>query len=369
LTERYLRKDSSLSKQDAKRKAKGIVEGKGFVPLMVDPPPGKSGLIRDIGLRHVLRRRVSERLAKLGISRDADSFTAGDLKKMLADDFGPFAHDSGVPIKSVSLLRTMKGPVVVPRRVFDYETMIWEVIKDDKAYRAHVGGNNHHLEIRENARGRWSGSVVSMKEASDRAKKLHVDPVDRSSDAVRGQFMMSLAIGEIVFMREKGEDGEPGRAGYFVVVKLDGRKGRETAEFCAHWDARRAVGEKDDDNQLIAGTKRRTFPVSPAQMQDLAPPGHATPVKVMITPLSDVYVVEPHVPLDVSQNDIDPAVIEIAREGLSARRSRDPNDKSRRRRHGSWSWMRAKLEKAGKKHLAPQLSAATRILKDEPEAK
>ncbi len=369
LTDRYLRKGSSLSKQDARRKAKSIVEGKGFVPLMVDPPPGKSGLIRDIGTRRMLRTRINERLATLGISRDADSFTAGDLRKMLTDDFGPFTHYSGVPIKSVSLLRTMKEPVVLPRRVFNYETLTWEVLKHDKAHRAHVSGNNHHLEIRENARGRWSGAVVSMHEASRRAKKLHVDPVDRSSDAVRGQFMMSLAIGEIVYMREKGVDGEPGDAGYFVVVKIDGRKGRETAEFCSHWDARRAVGEKDNDNQLIANTKRRAFPISPSQMQDLAPPGHATPVKVMVTPLSDVHVVEPHEPLDLSLQEIDPAVIEIAREGLSARRSRDPSEKSRHRRHGSWSWMRAKLEKAGKKHLASQLSAATRMLKVEPEGK
>lgn len=361
LSQRYLDADSELSKMDAKAKAKAVVEGNGFVALKVDPPPGKSGLVGDIGLRRVLRRLVNERLEKLGIKRDADDFTSGDLKKILADKLGPLRHDSGVPIKSFSLLRTMKGPVLMPRREFDFQTMQWITLADDhsKAMRAHLGGNNHHLEIRENEKGRWSGIVISMKEAADRAKKQRVDPVDRSGDEVRGRFVMSLAIGEMLFMRDKEE---PDKVGYYVVAEVNSEKRR--VGVCAHWDARRSVGEKDDDNQVIESTKRRTIDVSPAQMQSLAPPGHSTPIKVLISPIGDVHRIEPHEPVELTMEQIDPTVLEIAREGLSARRSRDPNDRSRHRRHGSWSWMRDRLKKADKEHLAAQLSAATRILRD-----
>lgn len=361
LAMRFKTRDSRLSNKEAREKAKSVVESKGYRPLMIDPPPEKSGLIRDVGLRKELRRQVNERLEKLGFDRNADNFTASDLKKMLTEDFGPFRFSSGVPIKSFRLLRTMKGPVIIPRREYDYESMQWRVLDADTSPRAHLSGNNHHLEIRANANGRWSGTVISMHEAANRAKKLGLDPVDRGSDDERGTYIMSLAIGETVYMRDK----KTKTPGYYVVAKLDSVKG--AAEFCSHWDARRAVGEKDDDGNLVEDSKRITIAISPAQMQELAPPGYDTPIKVLVDPLGKITPVEPH-EFEVSLIDkLDPDVVAIAREALTARANRETlrksNAKGKRPQHGSWTWMRNRLSKIDKLNLAPQLSIAMRSLK------
>ena len=88
-------------------------------------------------------------------------------------------HASGVPIKSVVLLRAMTDPVVVSRMASDYATGTTYKLYDSAsgggmrtAARAYVGGNNHHIEIRtaRNANGKesWSGEVVSSFEAAQR---------------------------------------------------------------------------------------------------------------------------------------------------------------------------------------------------------
>ena len=59
---------------------------------------------------------------------------------------------------------------------------------------------------------------------------------------------MSLSEGETVYMRERMKN-RIGEADYFVVFKLDKP---QTIQFKRHWDARRAKGEKDDDNRLIS---------------------------------------------------------------------------------------------------------------------
>lgn len=362
LTKRYLSQRTELTDKEAKVMAKKVVEGKGYKPALVDPPPAGSGLIRDLGLRHVLRKQIEQRAEKLGLPRGVDDFTTGDLKKMIADPFGPFRHDSGVPINSVRLLRTMKGPILMSRREFDYETMQWRQSYVEAATRAHLSGNNHHLEIRQNLHGKWAGSVVSMYDATVRAKKLNVDPVDRSSDDKRGTFIMSLSIGETIYLRDKAflEDTKCNKVGYFVVTEINTEK--KSVRVCAHWDARPAVGEKDIDGNLIENSKRITIPISPAQLQKLAPPDFDTPVKVMVSPLGETRSLEPHRPETPNFKDLDPEVVAIAREALNARKEKGTDHKKGFRQHGSWSWMRARLKKAGKEHLAPELSAAMRIL-------
>ena len=357
LTKRYRERDADLSAEDAKSRAKKVVEGKGYKPLLVDPSPEKSGLIRDIGLRRVLRRQIHERAQRLELPRGVDDFTKSDLKKMLKE-FGPFRQESGVPIKTFRLLRTMKGPISLSRKEFDYETMTWKVLKKTSATRAHLSGNNHHLEIRRDVRGNWTGEVVSMHEASVRAKKQGVDPVDRSSDDDRGMFMMSLAIGETIYMRDKHSN----RPTYFVVAKLDA--GSKRVFLTPHWDARRSVGEKDENGKLIPRSRRETEPYPPSKMQALAPPGFETPVKVVVSPLGEVRPVEPHAFEPTILDDLDPEIVAVVREAIQAKLKPDADRKKKRKKHGSWSWMRERLQRLGKTHLAPQLSIAMKALNE-----
>jgi hypothetical protein len=98
----------------------------------------------------------------------------------------------------------------------------------------------------------------------------------------------------------------------------------------------------------------------------LAAPGEATPIKVVVNPLGELHTVEPLASREDRLADIDPRVMLIAQEALAARRSKNElNEGLRRRKHGSWSWMRAKLKREKLTHLAAQLSAAVRLLDKE----
>jgi hypothetical protein len=339
------------------------------VPKLVDPPPGKSGLVRDIGMRKQVRRAIEDRLRAAGIDRDADSFNDKDLKLILnpvnsetgKPEFQPLTMSSGVPIKRLVLLRTMNEPVVVPRRRWNELTKQWEIDKTTRAARAYVGGNNHHIEIREDEKGKWSGEIVSMHRASIRARIQKLDPIDRSDNPeLGGRFIMSLAEGETVFMRHK----ETGVPGYFAVFKLDKPA---TIQFKSHWDARRAKGEKDESGVLIPGSKRDEMSVSATQLAELAPPGEKTPIKVVIDPLGRLHRVEPQPTRDDTEAQIDPRILAIAREAVAARNAKQPLETGggKLRKHGSWTWMRARLKREGLEQLAPQLSAAVRLLREQ----
>ena len=365
LAERYLKSKAATNLRNARKIAKEFVASKAYVPRLVDPPPGKSGLIRDIGLRKQVRSAIEDRLQRCGIDRTADTFTSADLKKILnpinpdtgRPQFSPLTMRSGVPIKRMVLLRSMNDPVIVPRRRWNEQFGKWEIDESPKASRAYVGGNNHHIEIRTNDKGEWSGEIVSMHEAARRARMYKTDPVDRSYDLDRGgAFVMSLAEGETVYMRHK----QTGVPGYFVVVKL---VKPATIEFKAHWDARRATGEQNEQGELIADSKRESNPVSAAQLAGLAAPGEATPIKVVVNPLGEIQRVEPLPSREDRLAEVDPRVLLIAREAVAARRSKNERSRGlRKRKHGSWSWMRARLKREKLEHLAAQLSAAVRLL-------
>ncbi len=367
LAERYLKSRAATNLRNAKKIAKEFVASKAYVPRLVDPPPGKSGLIRDVGLRKQVRTAIEDRLQRCGIDRTADTFTSADLKKILnpvnpetgRPQFSPLTMSSGVPIKRMVLLRTMTDPVIVPRRRWNEKFEKWEIDESPKALRAYVGGNNHHIEIRSNDKGEWSGEIVSMHEAARRVRVHKTEPVDRSYDPNRGTaFVMSLAEGETVYMRDK----RTGVPGYFIVVKL---VKPATIEFKAHWDARRAKGEQDEQGAVIADSERESIPVSAAQLAALAAPDEATPVKVVVNPLGEIQRVEPLPLREDRLDEIDPRVILIAREAVAARRSKNESTGSRKRKHGSWSWMRARLKREKLEHLAAQLSAAVRLLDQE----
>lgn len=91
----------------------------------------------------------------------------------------------------------------------------------------------------------------------------------------------------------------------------------------------------------------------------------ATPIKVAVDPLGQVYRIEPAVRSSVDPAVIDPRVMAIAREAFAAKNAHvtETVGKGNRRRHGSWSWMRWRLRRENLEHLAPQLSAAVRLLR------
>jgi hypothetical protein len=304
LTEEFLKAKLEKVKTKAKARATAVVEAPGFKPPLVDPPPEKSGIVRDRALRERLRECIAsyeyvekDRDGNVKIRRrlDPDNFSAKEIKK--AFENGAICHQSGVPIKRVKLLRTMNDPVIIPRKRWDQQERKWvrdtgkdgdlQADKLSRADRAYVGGNNHHIEIRENDQGKWSGVIVPTFEVARRVRIDKRSPVDRSDDPTKGgRFVMSLAAGETVYMRHN----ETGKPGYFVVFELE--KAKKRIRFKYHWDARQDKGEKDDDGNLIPGSNREEMAVSAIQLRDLAPPGHKYPVKARVSALGKTTFLE-----------------------------------------------------------------------------
>jgi CRISPR-associated endonuclease Csn1 len=351
----------------AKKKAIDYVSSPQYRPALVDPSPGKSGLVRDLGLRKVLRNCIEQRLQAAGINRDADSFSSQELKQILFPrnpntnklEFTPFTMASGVPIKRAVVLRKMEDPVEVSRKQWNHQSRQWELMDSRRSVRAYVGGNNHHMEIREDGNGVWRGEIVKTFTAAIRARKYKLEPVSRTDDPkLGGRFVMSLSEGETVYMRHK----ETNEVGYFIVVKLINPN---KCVFKWHWDARRATGDKDQTGQLIADSERDTFEASASQLKKLAAPEELLPIKVSVSPIGAIRRIESRqVPTAITENLIDTRVLEIVKEALNARATVVADDKlpSKHRRYGSWKWMTAKLKREGIQHLAPQLSLAMRIL-------
>lgn len=266
-----------------------------------DPPPGKSGIVRD----RTLRDRLRKCLRSAGL--DPDGFTANEIKK--AVDAKHLQHLSGVPIRSVVLLRTMTDPVVIDRKRPDHAT--GRMIRDDApaSRRAYVGGNNHHIEIRvsrdKKKREVWTGVIVSAFDAAQRKlEKLRafrqtgipkptafralsqperdrLSPILRSielahpivdrrdDDSKGGCFVMSLCEGEMLFMKHKERD----ELGYFVVAKLD-KPNRIIV--VPHWDARAAGERKDAEGNKVPDSKRESIALTPSDLLTLAPPCYPT---------------------------------------------------------------------------------------------
>lgn len=305
--------EKGVNERDARKWAKAIVESPGYVPKIVDPPPGKSGIVRDVALR----RRLRACLEEAGLA--PNDFSANQVKRLY--EAGVFRQFSGVPIRSMVLLRTMSDPVVIDRKRPDHSSGRMVRDTDPASKRAYVGGNNHHIEIRADAKGNWSGEIVSAFEAAQRklarlralrqaripkpdefrklpkAERRRHTPVlrdieqahpivDRRDDDARGGgFVMSLAEGEMLWMKHK----ESGEVGYFVVAKLD--KPRSIV-VVPHWDARAATERKNAEGEKVPDSKREQFAVTPSDLKALAPPGHDNAVKVRVSPLGVVTILE-----------------------------------------------------------------------------
>lgn len=304
--------EKGVDARAARKWAKGVVESKAYAPMRVDPPPGKSGIVRDVALRARLRACLEE------AGLNPDDFKANDIKKLA--DAGGFRQASGVPIRSFVLLRTMSDPVVIDRMVPEHGTGRMVRDEDPASKRAYVGGNNHHIEFRVDARGKWTGTIVSAFEAAQRklcklralreakvprptqfrqlpyAERRRLTPilrsieqahpiVDRSDrDEIGGRFVMSLAEGEMVWMRDKGA-APASEPGFFVVAKLD-KPNRVV--LVPHWDARAAGLRKNAEGKPVADSAREQFATTPDDLKALAPPGREHAIKVWVTPLGRV---------------------------------------------------------------------------------
>ncbi|NLX20774.1 MAG: hypothetical protein GXY55_03760 [Phycisphaerae bacterium] len=219
---------------------------------------------------------------------------------------------AGIPIKSVILLRTNNDPVMIPRKRWDHLSDQIVHDTDPRTARVYIGGNNHHIEIRQNIKtGKWTGRVVTTFEAAKRnaarlralkqagvptpekwrelphGERMRLKPViaeinrrfpiiDRS-DSETERFVMSLSEGELIYARRKDRPAEATDAvGYFVVCKLD-KPAR--IHFAPHWDARRA---SEQDRWDVAPTGFKECQIEP---------GHP-PVKVRVGPLGQITILQ-----------------------------------------------------------------------------
>ena len=316
-------REKGIREKEAKKWARSVVRSPAYTPAIIDPPPGKSGIVRDRSLRFRLR----ECLLENGL--DPDNFKTTEIKKL--HESGKITQKSGVPIASVVLLRTMSDPVIIDRKkpVYGSATMITD--SDPASKRAYVGGNNHHIEIRENAEGKWTGEIVTAYEAARRKleklkafkeagvpkpsvfrnlkkndrKKWNQEQarwkpiiaqieaahpiVDRSDNEEKGgRFIMSLCEGEVLWMQHK----KTNEVGYFVVAKLDNKQNSVSVVLVPDWDARTATERKDSSGRKIPNSKRDDFAATPNDLKNLAPSGEPHARKIHVTPLGVITLLE-----------------------------------------------------------------------------
>lgn len=275
LAEDFIR--GGMNQKHAKLKAKQHVASRHFKPLMVDPPLGKGGLVRDPNLRRIIRDCLSANginPEKFSETQMADFAASGQLKM-----------PSGVPIKSVVTIGPISDPVKIPvKDPFTHRQAV-NPKTGRPLFRYHISRNNHHMEILEDIdSGEWSDEVVTMFQAARRVRPPKPQPprpaVDRS-DRNGKRFVMSLSEGETLHMRHP----DTGKPDYFVVFKLS----PGMAYFIHHWDARRSVFEKDDSGTEIPGSKREEIAVAPSNLKILEPTPGQPPYKVRVSPLGEFH--------------------------------------------------------------------------------
>ncbi len=373
----------SEAKKKAKERAERIIASPNYKPRLVDPPIGKGGLVRDLDLRKRLRTCIADWRVQQGSQSSDTDFSKQDVETMAKT--GKFRHASGVPIRSVIRLRTMKDPVSIALRRWDEQQNKMVPVKKNRekgriysSDRIFEGQNNHHIPIREDEKGKWSGNVVTAYDAMRRVRQGHGQAVDRSDDTESGgRFIMSLAEGETIHMCHP-DTQEPG---FFVVFKLDNPR---TIHFKHHTDARLAGGRKE---VIEVDGKMKTVEIPDSKREDIAVvvsdlkkkcslPDGTPPIKVRVSPLGEITEVDERIrPVEVELPDLDPRVVAIARDALTLRdkhpnRKKDPKGKPL---PGSWRWMYRQIEDKLSSQdddgvdiadLAPQLTPALRLLQE-----
>ncbi len=235
-----------------------------------DVSPGKSGVIRDIELRDKIRDWLEEH------NYESIEKAKGEIKK-----HGLVVN--GTPVRKVRLLWKLNEVVEVPRKHFDQKARRFQTKNACKSKRVYQSQNNHHIEIRQktskNGEIKWTGEVISNFEAARRCRTDGSGIVNRA-DSHNGQFVISLARGEIVHMNHPNT----GRSDYFVVFKID-RTG--TVHFTAHTDGNPA-SSKDKKVKL-----REDIALVPNDLHKyMIFTEDGIPEKVRISPLGEVRVLE-----------------------------------------------------------------------------
>jgi len=246
---------------------------------LADVKPGKAGIVRDRWFREELRGWMRRN------GLDPDSFDKNKEDKRKFKELvkgGCVALASGVPVRRVRLLRR-PTVIEIKRKHWDPETEKMEYDPNLKSRRYYEPQNNHHIEIRKNTKGKWIGKVIRN---FDAAKRVRVKPprqkprgwappsaVNRE-DTKQGRFVMSLSIGEIVYMKHPENE----ETDYFVVFKIDGTG---CIHFTPHWDAGR-------DKETERCPAREDIRLSAAQLQKLGVEEGGHPQKVWVGPLGDV---------------------------------------------------------------------------------
>jgi CRISPR-associated endonuclease Csn1 len=244
-----------------------------------DVPPGKSGIVRDRWLREELRAWLRSQ------GLNPDTITDKDMKKFIKGEKGQSPKEvilgGGVPVRRITLLRTFSRPFSCPRKFWNDSTRRMEMDTNQYSLRVYESRNNHHIEIRENHKGKWNGEVVENFKAVERVRKTLKETGKAGSavnraESVDGKFVMSLSIGEIVNMKNPVTK-EPG---YFVVFKIDAP---QTIHFTPHWDA----GKSKDSDRCRA---REDIDPSVPQLQELGCQDGQPPQKVWVGPLGQIKV-------------------------------------------------------------------------------
>lgn len=239
---------------------------------MEDVKPEKSGVVRDRWFREELRQYLREN------GLNPDHFSGKQVKELILGK-GIFLK-SGVPVRRITLLRA-PSLIAITRKRWDQGRSRLTYDEHPQAVRLYEPQNNHHIEIRETARHKWIGEVVTNFEAAQRVRppkgtgQAPRDAVDRR-DTQAGRFIMSLSIGEMVRMRHRVTR----TVDHYVVFKIDSTG---TIHFTPHWDAGRS---KKTEEAAV----REDIPLSPAQVQKLGELANEPPVKVWVGPLGDPKV-------------------------------------------------------------------------------
>lgn len=240
-----------------------------------DVPPAKSGIVRDRWFREQLRDCLRrEEFDPDTFSKDKES---KNRFKQLMKGKGLILR-SGVPVRRITLFRSLGNPVRIPRKKFDLLTGRITYDEDPRSLRVYDSQNNHHIEIRQDSRDNWVGEVITNFDAARRvnpsnAAALSPRPAVNRHDTKKGKFVMSLSIGEMVYMNHP----DTGKPDHFVVFKIDKP---HKVHFTPHCDAGR-------DKETEICPKRQDIALSPAQLQKLEIRPGLRPQKVWVGPLGD----------------------------------------------------------------------------------
>lgn len=242
--------------------------------------PGKSGIVRDVSLRNKIRDWLVENgIGNIGNIKKNGNIKTEELKKYEALIREKGLVINGTPIKKIRLLWKLNEVVEIPRKGFDYKNSHPE--KQRKSLRVYQTQNNHHIEIREkvNKKGeiKWTGEVINNFDAARRVRTYKKPIVDKNENK-NGKFVMSLARGEVVHMK----DPEGNQMNYYVVFKIDSSK---AIHLTPHTDANPASSKKKNiklrrDIALVPDDLRRNIIFDE----------NAVPLKVKISPLGKVKV-------------------------------------------------------------------------------